>query len=73
MAITRRQFIWRSLGALGAATLGFERFGLVQALDRGATRIARGILAWSARHAAPSRRGWIVAMRSLQSPARVSP
>lgn len=32
MAITRRQFIWRSLGALGAATLGFERFGLVQAL-----------------------------------------
>src|SRR5690349_9359745 len=32
MAITRRQFIWRTLGALGVATLGLERFGLVQAL-----------------------------------------
>jgi uncharacterized protein (DUF1501 family) len=32
MAITRRQFMWMSLGALGAATLSFERFGLLQAL-----------------------------------------
>jgi hypothetical protein len=37
--------------------------GLGQALDRVAARAARGMLAWSARHAAPSRRGWIVAMR----------
>ena len=32
MAITRRQFMWMSLGAVGAATLSFERFGLLQAL-----------------------------------------
>lgn len=34
-----------------------------QALDRVATRTARGVLGWSARHAHPSRRGWIVALR----------
>jgi len=32
-------------------------------LDRVATRAARGLLVWSARHADPARRGWIVAMR----------
>jgi hypothetical protein len=37
--------------------------GVQQALDRAATRAARGLLAWSARHVDPSRRGWIVAMR----------
>src|SRR5829696_6793711 len=34
-----------------------------QALDRVATRTARGLLGWSARHAHPSRRGWIVGLR----------
>src|SRR5262245_40919044 len=34
-----------------------------QAADRVATRTARGLLGWSARHAHPSRRGWIVALR----------
>src|SRR5688572_20403311 len=34
-----------------------------QVLDRVATRAARSLLAWSARHVAPSRRGWITAMR----------
>src|SRR5262245_35979880 len=34
-----------------------------QALDRAATRTARGLLGWSARHAPPARRGWIVALR----------
>jgi hypothetical protein len=32
-------------------------------LDRVATQTARGLLGWSARHAHPSRRGWIVALR----------
>lgn len=32
-------------------------------LDRVATRAARGLLGWSARHAHPSRRGWLVALR----------
>ena len=32
MAITPRPFMWMSLGAVGAATLSFERFGLLQAL-----------------------------------------
>jgi hypothetical protein len=40
----------------GMASLG-------QALDRAAARAARGLLAWSARHAGTSRRGWIVALR----------
>jgi hypothetical protein len=34
-----------------------------QTLDRVATRTARSMLGWSARHAHPSRRGWIVALR----------
>lgn len=34
-----------------------------EALDRVATRTARGLLGWSAQHAHPSRRGWIVALR----------
>ena len=34
-----------------------------QLLDRVASRVARGLLGWSARHAAPSRRGWVVARR----------
>ena len=32
MAFTRREFILRSFGAFGAATLAFERFGLLNAL-----------------------------------------
>ena len=32
MALTRREFILRSFGAFGAATLAFERFGLLNAL-----------------------------------------
>jgi uncharacterized protein (DUF1501 family) len=32
MAVTRREFLWRSFGAFGAAALAFERFGLLQAL-----------------------------------------
>jgi len=32
MAVTRRQFLCRFLGALGAASLSFEHFGLLQAL-----------------------------------------
>jgi uncharacterized protein (DUF1501 family) len=32
MAITRRQFLYRSLGAFGAAMLAVERFGLLNAL-----------------------------------------
>src|SRR2546430_6096046 len=32
MALTRREFIYRSFGAFGAATLAFERFALLQAL-----------------------------------------
>jgi uncharacterized protein (DUF1501 family) len=34
MAITRREFLCRSLGAFGAAMLAFERFGLLNALAR---------------------------------------
>jgi hypothetical protein len=37
--------------------------GLGRALDQVAARAARGLLAWSARHADASRRGWIVALR----------
>jgi hypothetical protein len=37
--------------------------GVGRALDRAAARAARDLLAWSARHADPSRRGWIVALR----------
>jgi uncharacterized protein (DUF1501 family) len=36
MALTRREFILRSFGAFGAATLGFERFGLIEALAQSA-------------------------------------
>ena len=32
MAVTRRQFLCRFLGALGATSLSFEHFGLLQAL-----------------------------------------
>ena len=32
MALTRREFIYRSFGAFGAAILAFERFGLLPAL-----------------------------------------
>ena len=32
MALTRREFVLRSFGAFGAATLAFERFGLLNAL-----------------------------------------
>src|SRR5438132_3761743 len=31
MALTRREFLCRSFGAIGAAALAFERFGLLQA------------------------------------------
>jgi hypothetical protein len=34
-----------------------------RALDRVATQTARSLLSWCARHAHPSRRGWIVALR----------
>jgi uncharacterized protein (DUF1501 family) len=36
MAITRREFLCRSLGAFGAAMLGVERFGLLNALAQSA-------------------------------------
>src|SRR5258708_16835418 len=32
MALTRREFLCRSFGAIGAAALAFERFGLLNAL-----------------------------------------
>ena len=36
MAITRREFLFRSLGTFGAAMLGVERFGLLDALAQSA-------------------------------------
>ena len=36
MAITRREFLFRSLGTFGAAMLGVERFGLLNALAQSA-------------------------------------
>jgi uncharacterized protein (DUF1501 family) len=36
MATTRREFLWRSLGAFGAAMLAVERFGLLNALAQSA-------------------------------------
>src|SRR5262245_34676855 len=36
MALTRREFLCRSFGAIGAATLAFERFGLLQAFAQSA-------------------------------------
>jgi hypothetical protein len=37
--------------------------GVGQALDGVASRTARGLLGWCARHAPASRRGWVVALR----------
>src|SRR5262249_50174943 len=36
MPLTRREFLCRSFGAIGAATLAFERFGLLQAFAQSA-------------------------------------
>jgi uncharacterized protein (DUF1501 family) len=36
MALTRREFLCRSFGAIGAAALAFERFGLIQAFAQSA-------------------------------------
>ena len=37
MALTRREFLCRSFGAIGAAALAFERFGLLQAFAQSTT------------------------------------